>query len=67
MSSDEERPVLRHIDLPLEPGARIVVKHSPGWALLDPLRPASATPQGYTIDVNGRPVACGVQVLIHRP
>jgi hypothetical protein len=56
-SSDEEGPVLRHIDLPLEPGARIVIKHSPGWALLDPLDPLrqgrSAAPQGYTIDING--------------
>jgi hypothetical protein len=50
----EEAPVLRHIDLPLEPGARIVIRHSPGWTELDPLDPdVTVAPQGYTVDVNG--------------
>jgi hypothetical protein len=54
MSSEEEAPVLRHIDLPLEPGARLVIKHSPGWGEFSPFSPAaSAAPQCYTIDVNG--------------
>jgi len=53
-SDKKEAPVLRHIDLPLEPGARLVIKHSPGWDEFSPLNPpASAAPQGYTIDVNG--------------
>ena len=54
MSSEEEGPVLRHIDLPLQPGARLVIKHSPGWTEFDPLGPVgSIARQGYTIDVNG--------------
>jgi len=52
--SDEAGLVLQHIDLPLEPGARLVIRHSPGWTEFDPLDPdTSADPQGYTIDVNG--------------
>jgi hypothetical protein len=54
--STDERPVLRHIDLPLQPGARIVIKHSPDWTEFDPLGPAewpAGLAQGYTIDVNG--------------
>ena len=52
--SSEAGLVLRHIDLPLEPGARITVRHSPGWTEFDPLSMATAgAPQGYTIDVNG--------------
>jgi hypothetical protein len=54
VSTGDDAPALRHISLPLEPGARIVIRHSPGWALLDPLRPSrSAAPQGCTVDVNG--------------
>jgi hypothetical protein len=45
---------LCHFDLPLEPGARIRIRHSPGWEELSPLNaPGSIDPQGYTIDVNG--------------
>jgi len=52
--SSEAGPVLRHIDLPLQPGTRIVIRHSPGWAEFDPLGAVgSVDPQGYTIDVNG--------------
>jgi len=55
MSSEEESGlVLRHIDLPLQPGARIVVRHSPGWDEFSPLcAVGSVDPRGYTIDVNG--------------
>ena len=52
--SSEGSPVLRHIDLPLQPGARLVIKHSPGWTEFSPLGAAGViAPQGYTIDVNG--------------
>jgi hypothetical protein len=52
--SSEASPVLRHIDLPLAPGARLVIRHSPGWEEFSPLGPqGSVDRQGYTIDVNG--------------
>jgi hypothetical protein len=51
--SEETGLVLRHIDLPLEPGARIIVRHSPGWTGFSPDPDLSPDPQGYTIDVNG--------------
>ena len=54
MSEEEPGLVLRHIDLPLQPGARIVVRHSPGWGEFSPLDAArSVDPRGYTINVNG--------------
>ena len=38
----------------MQPGARIVIRHSPGWTEFSPLGAAGAVdPQGYTIDVNG--------------
>ena len=54
--SEESALRLRHIDLPLQPGARLVVRHSPGWTEFDPLGPAewlAGMAQGYTINVNG--------------
>ena len=54
MSAEEPGLVLRHIDLPLVPGARIVIRHSHGWTEFDPLGAVgSVDPRGYTIDVNG--------------
>ena len=50
--SDEPGLVLRHIDLPLEPGAHIRVRHSPGWTEFSPFN-ASPDPRGYTVDLNG--------------
>lgn len=57
--SDKERhgeapPVLRHIDLPLEPGARLRIQHSPSWEGLgfSPIS-GSPDPQEYTVDLNG--------------
>ena len=53
-TTDDAGVVLHHIDLPLEPGARLIIKHSPGWTEFSPFTTASpAAPQGYTIDVNG--------------
>jgi hypothetical protein len=54
--SHGDSPVLRHIDLPVQPGARLRIQHSPGWTEFDPLGPAewpAGMAQGYTIDVNG--------------
>ena len=44
---------LHHVDLPLEPGARIIVRHSPGWTEFSPAPGLSPDPRGYTIDLNG--------------
>ncbi len=54
--SEESGLRLHHLELPLQPGARLTVRHSPGWTEFDPLGPAEWPPgmaQGYTIDVNG--------------
>jgi len=51
--SEEPGLRLHHIDLPLEPGARITVRHSPGWTEFSPAPGLSPDPRGYTIDLNG--------------
>ena len=43
-------PVLRHIDLPLGPGAKLTVWIPPGSDLLPPL---PALGRGFTIDLGG--------------
>ena len=43
-------PVLRHIELPLAPGAKLTVWIPPGSDLLPPL---PALGRGFTIDLNG--------------
>jgi hypothetical protein len=52
--SSEPGLVLKHIDLPLQPGARITIRHSPGWTEFSPFPGLSPDPLGYTISVNGK-------------
>ena len=50
MTETTPAPVLRHIDLPLAPGAKLSAWLPPGSDLLPPL---PALGRGFTIDLNG--------------
>ena len=56
-------PVLRHIDLPLAPGAKLTVWIPPGSDLLPPL---PALGRGFTIDLNGDRWRATVETLSAR-
>ena len=51
--SSEPGLALKHIDLPVRPGARITIQHSPGDTEFSPSPELPPGPLGYTISLNG--------------